>query len=112
MVLGAAVVDDIIGLVLLTIVGTLAQGGELTFLGVGKIIVVAFGFVFLAILIGSQLAPNLIRAIDRIEMKRGLFTSANVFALLLAYVADRVVSAVIIGAFAAGIVLARTHRGK
>jgi Kef-type K+ transport system membrane component KefB len=111
-ILGAAVVDDIIGLVLLTIVGTLAEGGELTFLGVGKIVVVGFGFVLLAIVIGSQLAPMLIRAIDRIEMKRGLFFSAIMFALLLAWAADKVGSAVIIGAFAAGLVLARTHRGK
>ncbi len=111
-ILGAAVVDDIIGLVLLTIVGTLASGGELTILGVGKIVLIGFGFVLLAIVIGSQLAPMLIRAIDRIEMNRGLFFSALIFALLLAYLAHRVGSAVIIGAFAAGLVLARTHRGK
>jgi Kef-type K+ transport system membrane component KefB len=111
-ILGAAVVDDIIGLVLLTLLGTFAQGGELTFLGVGRVILVAFGFVILAIVIGSQLAPRLIRLIDRIEMRRGLFFSAIVFALLLAWLADRVGSAIIIGSFAAGLVLARTHRGK
>lgn len=111
-VLGAAVVDDIIGLVLLTLVGTLAQGGELTFLGVGKIIVVAFGFVILAIVIGSQLAPMLIRVIDRIEMKRGLFFASIVFAFTLALIAQKVGSAIIIGSFAAGLVLARTRRGK
>jgi Kef-type K+ transport system membrane component KefB len=111
-ILGAAVVDDIIGLVLLTILGTIAGGGALTFLGIGKILVIAFGFVLLAIVIGSQLAPRLIRLIDRIEMQRGLFYSALVFALLLAYIADRVGSAIIIGSFAAGLVLARTHRGK
>jgi Kef-type K+ transport system membrane component KefB len=111
-VLGAAVVDDIIGLVLLTLVGTLAGGGELTFLGVGRIILVAFGFVILAIVVGSQLAPRLIRVIDRIEMQRGLFFSAMVFALLLAYIAHQVGSAIIIGSFAAGLVLARTERGR
>ncbi|HEX7810158.1 MAG TPA: cation:proton antiporter, partial [Thermoanaerobaculia bacterium] len=111
-ILGAAVVDDIIGLVLLTLVGTLAQGGELTVLGVSRIVLTAFGFVILAIVIGSQLAPRLIRAIDRIEMHRGLFFSSIVFAFTLALVAQKVGSAVIIGAFAAGLVLARTHRGK
>ena len=111
-ILGAAVVDDIIGLVLLTLVGTLAAGGELTFLGVGRIVLVAFGFVILAILIGSQLAPLLIRIINRIEVKRGLFVSSLLFALLLAYIAHEVGSAIIIGSFAAGLVLARTHHGK
>ena len=111
-ILGAAVVDDIIGLVLLTLVGTLAAGGALTVLGVGKIVLVAFGFVLLAIVIGSRLAPMLIRAIDRIEMRRGLFFAAIVFAFLLAWLAQQVGSAIIIGSFAAGLVLARTHRGR
>ncbi|HEX7151354.1 MAG TPA: cation:proton antiporter [Thermoanaerobaculia bacterium] len=111
-ILGAAVVDDIIGLVLLTLVGTLADGGTLTFLGVGRIIVVAFGFVILAIVIGSYLAPALIRLIERIDMARGLFFASVVFAFLLAFLAQQVGSAVIIGAFAAGLVLARTHKGK
>jgi len=111
-ILGAAVVDDIIGLVLLTLIGTLAEGGALTFLGVGRIVLVAFGFVLLAIVIGSQLAPMLIRAIDRIHVARGLFFASLLFALLLAYLASRVGSAIIIGSFAAGLVLARTHRGK
>ena len=111
-ILGAAVIDDVIGLVLLTLVGTLAAGGELTFLGVGRILLVAFGFVILAIVIGSKLAPLLIRAIDRIEMQRGLFFSSLVFALLLAWIAHEVGSAIIIGSFAAGLVLARTHHGK
>ena len=111
-ILGAAVVDDIIGLVLLTLVGTLAAGGALTFLGVGKIVLVAFGFVLLAIVLGSRLAPMLIRAIDGIEMNRGLFFAAIVFAFLLAWLAQKAGSAIIIGSFAAGLVLARTHRGK
>jgi Kef-type K+ transport system membrane component KefB len=111
-ILGAAVVDDIIGLVLLTMVATLADGGALTFLGVGKIIVVAFGFVLAAIVIGSQLAPRLIRLIERIDVARGLFFSAILFAFALAYLAQRAGSAMIIGSFAAGLVLARTHKGR
>lgn len=111
-VLGAAVVDDIIGLILLTLVGTLAAGGALTAFGVGKVVLIAFGFVVLAIVIGSKLAPMLIRAIDRIEMQKGLFFASIVFAFVLAYLAKQVGSAIIIGAFAAGLVLARTHRGK
>jgi Kef-type K+ transport system membrane component KefB len=110
-ILGAAVVDDIIGLVLLTLVGTLAGGGALTFLGVARIILVAFGFVLLAIVIGSRLAPSLIRLVARIDVARGLLFTALVFAFALAYLAERVGSAMIIGSFAAGLVLART-RGR
>lgn len=111
-VLGAAVVDDIIGLVILTLVSTLASGGALTALAVGKTIVVAFGFVILAIVIGSKLAPYLIRVMERLQVARGVFFASIVFAFLLAYLAERVGSAVIIGSFAAGLVLARSDRGK
>jgi Kef-type K+ transport system membrane component KefB len=111
-ILGAAVVDDIIGLVLLTLLGTLAGGGTLSVLGVGRVILVAFGFVIVAIVIGSALAPRLIRLIDRIDMARGLFFASIVFAFLLAYIAQQVGSAIIIGSFAAGLVLARTDRGR
>src|SRR3954454_6851734 len=111
-ILGAAVVDDIIGLVLLTIVGSLAEGERLTFLDVGKIVVVAFGFVFLAIIIGSQLAPLLIRVLERLQIARGLLFASIVFAFGLAYIAERAGSAMIIGSFAAGLVLARTRLGK
>lgn len=109
-ILGAAVVDDVIGLVLLTIVSRLAAGGELSALILGRIILVAFGFVFLAIAVGSMLAPYLIRMIERINMARGLFFASVVFSFVLAYLAARVGSAVIIGAFAAGLALARTDK--
>ena len=109
-ILGAAVVDDVIGLVLLTLVGTLATGGDLTLPGVTRVVLVAFGFVILAILIGSKLAPALIRLIERIDIARGLFFAAVLFAFVLAYLADRVGSAIIIGSFAAGLVLARTDK--
>jgi Kef-type K+ transport system membrane component KefB len=111
-ILGAAVVDDVIGLILLTIVGTLAGGGELTVTGVGRIVLIAFGFVVLAIVIGSQLAPYLIRLVERIHVARGLFYASILFALALAYLAARVGSGVIIGSFAAGLVLNRTGRGR
>jgi Na+:H+ antiporter len=111
-ILGAAVVDDIIGLVLLTIVGTLAEGGALSTLRIGKIVLVAFGFVLLAIVIGSLLAPYLIRVIQHVRVARALFFASVLFALTLAYIALRVGSAVIIGSFAAGLVLARTERSE
>ncbi|MEK6371295.1 MAG: cation:proton antiporter [Acidobacteriota bacterium] len=109
-VLAAAVVDDIIGLVLLTLVGTLAGGGELTVAGIARVSLVAVGFVVLAIVIGSRLAPTIIRLVQRINMARGLFFASMMFAFFLAYLAQQVGSAIIIGSFAAGLVLARCDK--
>lgn len=111
-ILGAAVTDDIIGLVLLTVVGTLAGGGSITVFGVARTVAVAFGFVILAIAVGSWLAPHLIRLVDRVHRARGLFFASIIFAFTLAYLAQRAGSALIIGSFAAGLVLARTEKGK
>ncbi|HEX7708932.1 MAG TPA: cation:proton antiporter [Thermoanaerobaculia bacterium] len=108
-ILGAAVLDDIIGLILLTLVGTIAIGGELTPLGIGRVTLVAFGFVLLAIVIGSRLAPFLIRMINKAKMQRALLFSAVVFAFFLAWLAQEAGSAMIIGSFAAGLVLAQTN---
>ena len=111
-ILGAAVVDDILGLVLLSVVSAMASGQKLTVIGVGKTFGIAFGFVFLAIVIGSVLAPRLIALITRLRVAKALFFASIMFAFALAYLADAVGSAVIIGAFAAGLVLARTDRGR
>ncbi|MGA7617478.1 MAG: cation:proton antiporter [Thermoanaerobaculia bacterium] len=110
-VLGAAVIDDIVGLVILAVVGALAKGEPLSVLGVVRITVVAFGFVVLAIVIGQYLAPVLIRGIAKLRVAKALFFASVMFAFALAYLADAVGSAMIVGSFAAGLVLARTDEG-
>jgi Kef-type K+ transport system membrane component KefB len=111
-ILGAAVLDDIVGLVLLTVISAVAAGEKLTGAGVAKVFVVAFGFVALAIGIGSVLAPPLIALVAKVRVAKALFFASIMFAFALAYLADLAGSALIIGAFAAGLVLARTNRGK
>ncbi|HEU4889315.1 MAG TPA: cation:proton antiporter, partial [Thermoanaerobaculia bacterium] len=111
-ILGAAVVDDILGLVLLTVISAIAAGERMTALGVTKIVTIAFGFVALAVAIGSLLAPRLIALIARLRVGKALFFASIMFAFGLAYLADLAGSALIIGAFAAGLVLAKTDRGR
>lgn len=106
-ILGAAVVDDIIGVILLTLMGS--GGGFKT---IARTTLIAFGFVIVALVAGSLLAPYLIRAIERIQLARGVYFVSLVFALTLAYLAERAGTAIIIGSFAAGLVLARTEKGK
>ena len=111
-ILGAAVADDILGLVLLTVISAIAAGQRMTVLGVTKIFAIAFGFVALAVVLGSLLAPRLIRWIARVRVGKALFFASIMFAFGLAYLADLAGSALIIGAFAAGLVLAKTDRGR
>ena len=111
-ILGAAVIDDILGLVLLAVVGALASGERLTALGVARTAATAFGFVIAAVGVGSLLAPRLVRLVARLRVSKALMFTALTFALAMAWCAQQLGSALIIGAFAAGLVLARTDQGR
>jgi len=109
-VLGAAVIDDIVGLVILTVVAGLAQGEQVTALGVARITGVAFGFLIATLVIGSFVVPHLVKAASRIDLPGTTTILAVILAFSLAWLGDWAGSAVIIGAFAAGLLLARTPR--
>ena len=111
-ILGAAVVDDILGLVLLSVITAVAAGQKMTVMGFAKIFGIAFGFVVIALIVGSVLAPRLIALVARLRVGKALFFASIMFAFGLAYLAGIVGSAPIIGAFAAGLVLAQTDRGR
>jgi Kef-type K+ transport system membrane component KefB len=109
-VLGAAVVDDILGLIILAVVTGLAQTGAVSVAAIGLLSGKALAFLLVAILLGIRLAPALMRWIGRLQARGTLIVSSVVFAVALAAVADLVGLATIIGAFAAGLVLATTER--
>jgi Kef-type K+ transport system membrane component KefB len=109
-VLGAAVVDDILGLIILAVVTGVAQTGSVSLATVGLLSGKAIGFLVVAILVGIRLAPTLIRWIGFMQARGTLIVYAVVFAVALAAVADLMGLATIIGAFAAGLILATTER--
>jgi Kef-type K+ transport system membrane component KefB len=104
-VLGAAVLDDVVGLVILSVITTLVGGVAVTALGVARTAGVAIGFVVLAIAVGTLAIPPLFRAVERVKTSGTLGLVALAFAFALAYLADMAGSAMIVGAFAAGLVL-------
>ncbi len=109
-IIGAAVIDDILGLIILSLLAVLAETGSISIKIVGIGLIKAIGFLLVAIVIGNILAPQLIRLVDRMRGRGLLFIAAFVFAMVLSYLADKSGLALIIGAFAAGTVLAGTHR--
>lgn len=107
-VLGAAVLDDIVGLVILSVVSSLVGGVALSFGGITVTAAIAVGFVVAALVAGSILVPPVFQAIGNVEVSGLLGVAGLVFALLLALLAAKVGSATIIGAFSAGLVLHAT----
>ena len=110
LIIGAAVIDDVLGLVLLGLVSTLIAGSTITVLTVGRSLGIAVGFLVLAIGIGLMIAPKIFSVIDRMRVRGILLVAAFAFLLFMAALASIAGSAPIIGAFAAGIVLSGTNQ--
>jgi Kef-type K+ transport system membrane component KefB len=104
-VLGAAVLDDVIGLIILSVVSGLAAGGTISMLGIARTSGVAIGFIVVALVVGGLVVPRLFRQLARIRARGSLGLLALAFALTLSWLADSSGSAMIIGAFAAGLIL-------
>lgn len=107
-VLGAAVLDDVVGLIILSVVSGLVSGTAVTVAGVALTTAVAVGFIIAALVLGSWFVPPIMNVIERARTTGALGLLALAFAFLLAWLAARAGSAMIIGAFAAGLVLHRT----
>ena len=111
-VLGAAVLDDIVGLVILAVVTSLVSGASVSPLAIVRIAGIALLFVVGAVVIGSRLAPPTFRVVERLETAGTLGAFGIAFAFLLAWLAEVSGSAMIVGAFAAGLVLNGVPQSK
>jgi Kef-type K+ transport system membrane component KefB len=109
-VLGAAVVDDILGLIILAVVTGVAQTGEVSFGGVAWLSAKAVVFLAAAIALGIRFAPVFIRYVGRMKARGTLIVYSVLFAFMLAAIADLIGLAAIIGSFAAGLILAKTDQ--
>jgi len=109
-ILGAAILDDVIGLVILAVVSGLTDGHPVTFWGVARTTLVAFGFLAAALVFGRLVVPRLIDLISRVGNPGTPTIVALMLAFGLGWLADQVGSAVIIGAFAAGLLVVGTER--
>jgi Kef-type K+ transport system membrane component KefB len=112
-ILGAAVIDDVLGLLILAVVvGAIkaaATRAELSMIDVGIVAVKALAFLVGSIVLGHFVVPHILRGAGRLETRGALLTLAISFCLLLAWAANRFGLAYIVGAFAAGLVLDEVH---
>ena len=103
-VLGAAVIDDVLGLVILAVVSSLVEAGTVSVVEVLLIIAKAVAFLGGSIAIGRAIAPRLLRWVSRLDSSHSmLFSLVLVAGLFMAWLAHAVGLAPIIGAFAAGL---------
>lgn len=112
-ILGAAVIDDVLGLLILAVIAgaikAAGAGASLSIFEVGMIAAKAIIFLTGALLAGHFVVPHLLRGAGRFESRGVLLTISISFCFLLAWAAALVELAPIVGAFAAGLVLDEVH---
>jgi Kef-type K+ transport system membrane component KefB len=112
-ILGAAVIDDVLGLIVLAVVtGAVVAAGEGATLSIGAVVWVAVkATVFLvgALWLGVSLAPRAFALAATLRSGGVLLSIGLSFCFLLAWLADRIELAPIVGAFAAGLILENVH---
>lgn len=112
-ILGAAVVDDVMGLVVLAVVAGIAgaggTGGGVSVGTIAEVLGKAVLFLGAAIWIGRMAAPRLFKIASHLRASRMLISTALLLCFTLAYLADLIGLAGIVGAFAAGLILEEIH---
>ncbi|MEK7381655.1 MAG: cation:proton antiporter [Elusimicrobiota bacterium] len=109
-ILGAAVIDDVMGIVILSAVQGIALSGSLGWAAVGKTILLSVGFLAAALWLGPALSNALVKIVHRMRVRGVLVGAAVCFAFSLALAARALGTAMIVGAFTAGLLLARTDK--
>ena len=108
--LGATVIDDVVGLIILAVVSALATGGDASVALVAELVAKSVGFLVGAIVLGTFLANPISKLFSKISDGIGMkLTLAIGFALVFGYLAELFGLEPIIGAFAAGLLLDAVH---
>lgn len=111
-IIGAAVLDDVLGIIVLAVVASLAKTGEIEITNVIFLIIGAAVFLVGSILIGRLLSPVFVGLVDQMQTRGQVLISSLVFAFVLSYIAAAIQLEAILGAFAAGLILAETTKRK
>lgn len=108
-ILGAAILDDILGIVVLAVVLSLVQTGEIEIANIIYLLVSATLFVLGAVFLNSIFGSIFVAAIKKINNPAALMLLAIVFLNACAIIATAIGLEAILGAFAAGLVLGETE---
>ncbi len=110
-ILGAAVIDDILGLLILAVVSSLAAG-QIDYLEIAITAALAVGFTVFVSLVGPPVLNRMTPRVENLRVNESLFAFALLLCLGLSVAASYIGVAAIIGAFLAGMALAEATEGN
>jgi Kef-type K+ transport system membrane component KefB len=108
-ILGAAIVDDIIGIIILAVVASLAKTGRVDVGNVVYLIVSSVAFILGTLLLGKFVNVAFIALSGSLKTRGALVIPATIFVLILSYIGAAIHLEAILGAFAAGLLLDETE---
>jgi len=111
-IIGAAVIDDVLGIIILAVVASLIKTGNIEITNILYLVISAAAFLVGTILIGRFISPFLVGMVNAMKTRGELLLTGLVFAFGLAYIATVIELEAILGAFAAGLVLGETEKRK
>ena len=107
-IVGAAVIDDVLGIIVLAVVASLAKTGEIDVTNVIYLIVSATAFLLGSILLGGIFNKTFVAVVETLKTRGNIVIPAFIFAFFMAFLGNAIHLEAILGAFAAGLVLDET----
>ncbi|MGK7947528.1 MAG: cation:proton antiporter [Xenococcaceae cyanobacterium] len=111
-IVGAAVIDDVLGIIVLAVVASLAKTGDVDILNLVYLIVSATAFLLGSIFLGKFFNKSFVAVAEKLQTRGKLVIPALIFAFSMAFLANAIHLEAILGAFAAGLVLDETDKRK
>ena len=111
-ILGAAVIDDVLGLVILAVVSGIVVSGGIQFWEVLRISLLSFVFLAIVIQYGERFVRLVVPLVTRVDRHHHKLLFPLTLAFALAWLANQIQLATIVGAFAAGLILNEEHFEK
>lgn len=107
-IVGAAVIDDILGIIVLAVVASLAKTGSIDVGNVAYLIISATAFLIGSVLLAGIFNKGFVLIVDRLKTRGSIVIPAFAFAFFMAFIGNAIHLEAILGAFAAGLVLDET----
>jgi Kef-type K+ transport system membrane component KefB len=111
-VIGAAVLDDILGIVILAVVVALAGGDSFAIAPILQLLVAAFVFVAAALFLSRTAAPAFDWVLDQLRAPGEVVVASFVVLTLCCFAGQAIGLEAALGAFAAGLILSRSRHTK
>lgn len=105
LILGAAVIDDVLGLIILSVVSGVASSGSIGLLPIFKVLFLSAFFIGVIAYFGDKIAKFLADKLSPLDWPSSRLFVPLLICLVFAWVAEEIGLAAIVGAFAAGLVV-------